>query len=206
MISAAALAMSTALAGFAYAAAPGGPTTTDDTSVVSTVAPATASHDVNDAADVSDGRLAGRIGGGHGADDVNDAPDDSDGRVGGGHGADDVDRLGPGRTWATTRGRQVTVPTTRSATTWVTTTARPAAVPTTRSATTRVTTTAPAVGTARTTRSAPTTGWGPRLRRLTHPARPGTWGTFGPGGSPGASSVGRSRDRRPAVTGAPGSR
>src|SRR4051812_17398356 len=89
VISAAALAMSTALAGFAYAAAPGGPTTTDDTSVVSTVAPATASHDVNDAPDDSDGRLAGRIGGGHGADHVNDAPDDSDGRVGGGHGADD---------------------------------------------------------------------------------------------------------------------
>ena len=89
MISAAALAMSTAVAGFAYAAAPGGPTTTDDTSVVSTVAPATASHDVNDAPDDSDGRLAGRIGGGHGADAANDAPDDSDGRVGGGHGADD---------------------------------------------------------------------------------------------------------------------
>jgi hypothetical protein len=33
-----------------------------------------------------------RVGGGHGSDDVNDAPDDSDGRVGGGHGSDD----GPG--------------------------------------------------------------------------------------------------------------
>jgi penicillin-binding protein len=85
VISAAALAMTTALAGFAYAAAPGGPTPTDDTSVVSTVAPMTVSDDVNDAPDDSDGR----IGGGHGADDVNDAPDDSDGRVGGGHGADD---------------------------------------------------------------------------------------------------------------------
>ena len=32
----------------------------------------------------------GRVGGGHGADDVNDAPDDTDGQIGGGRGADDV--------------------------------------------------------------------------------------------------------------------
>ncbi|MCW2698835.1 MAG: hypothetical protein JWQ45_370 [Blastococcus sp.] len=85
MISAAALAMSTALAGFAYAAAPGGPTATDTISVVSPASTSAGHTDPNDAPDDSDGR----VGGGHGADDVNDARDDSDGRVGGGHGADD---------------------------------------------------------------------------------------------------------------------
>ena len=42
MISAAALAMTTAVAGFAYAAAPSGPTPTEDSSVVSTVTSALA--------------------------------------------------------------------------------------------------------------------------------------------------------------------
>jgi len=80
VISAAALAMSTALAGLAFAAAPDGSTPTHSSSMVS---PATST--TTDAPDDSDGR----VGGGHGADDVIDAPDDSDGRVGGGHGADD---------------------------------------------------------------------------------------------------------------------
>src|SRR4051812_22347208 len=117
VISAAALAMSTALAGLAFAAAPDGSTPTHSSSVI---APATTSSgaDVTDAPDDSDGRVGGghgvddaapspssvpapiptaRTHERHGADDVDDAPDDSDGRVAGGHasrgqGADD----GPG--------------------------------------------------------------------------------------------------------------
>jgi hypothetical protein len=65
VISVAALAMSTALAGLAFAAAPDGSTPTDSISVVTPAATSAGA-------------------------DVADAPDDSDGRVGGGHGADDA--------------------------------------------------------------------------------------------------------------------
>ena len=97
VITAATLAMSTALAGFAYAATSGGPTAREDSAVVSTVStePSTATSPAmptQDAPDDSDGR----VGGGHGADDVNDAPEDSDGRIGGGHGADDSSGPGSG--------------------------------------------------------------------------------------------------------------
>jgi hypothetical protein len=64
VISAAALAMTTALAGIALAAGPDGSTSTDDSSVRSPVSSSVV-------------RVA-------------DAPDDSDGRVGGGHGIDDT--------------------------------------------------------------------------------------------------------------------
>ena len=73
MITAATVAMSAALAGFAFAASPSGPTATDDTSVV---APATT------AGSTSTAHLPG--------------VDDSDGRVGGGHGADDPAGHDPG--------------------------------------------------------------------------------------------------------------
>ena len=62
VISAAALAMSTALVGFAYAATPGGPTATDTTSVVSPASTSAVSHDVSDAPDDSDGRVVSRPG------------------------------------------------------------------------------------------------------------------------------------------------
>jgi hypothetical protein len=106
VISAATLAMSTALVGIALAAGPDGSTPTDDSSVISPVSTSVAR--VGHAPDDS----AGRVGGGHGiddtavppssmpvpstrthersgADDVADAPDDSDGRVAGGQGVDD---------------------------------------------------------------------------------------------------------------------
>jgi hypothetical protein len=85
LITAATVAMSAALAGLAFAAAPDGSPNTD-TSVVSPAStPEVMPPTTPDAPDDSDGR----VGGGHGSDDVNDAPDDSDGRDGGGHGADD---------------------------------------------------------------------------------------------------------------------
>ena len=91
MITAATVAMSAALAGFAFAASPSGPTTTDDTSVVapaSTAGPTSTTHRPG-----ADDR---RDDNGHGSDDLDDGPDDSDGRVGGGHGSDgDGDDDGP---------------------------------------------------------------------------------------------------------------
>ena len=77
VISAAALALSTALAGFTYAAASDGPTPTEDTSVVS---PASTSSSAGPSSRTTSGATTPTS---------IDAPDDSDGRVGGGHGADD---------------------------------------------------------------------------------------------------------------------
>ncbi len=76
VLAAATVAMSAALAGFAFAAAPDGSPTTD-TSVVSPVS-TTAGTTSTAHRPLADDR------GPSGADDVNDAPDDSDGRVDGG--------------------------------------------------------------------------------------------------------------------------
>ena len=97
LITAATVAMSAALAGLAFAAAPDGSPTTDTSVVSPEVTPSTTPEvtpsttpevtpsttpqvtpsTTPDAPDDSDGR----VGGGQGSDDVNDAPDDSDGRV-----------------------------------------------------------------------------------------------------------------------------
>jgi hypothetical protein len=85
VISAAALAMSTALAGFAYAAAPGGPTATDPTSVVIPASTTAGASVMTGAPDDSAGRMVVR----HGADDPvgHDVGDDRSGARG--HGIDD---------------------------------------------------------------------------------------------------------------------
>jgi len=80
VITAATVAMSAALAGFALAAAPSG-SSTADTSMVSPVSTTGESTSTAHRPPADDR--------GRGADDVNDGPDDSDGRSGRGHGSDD---------------------------------------------------------------------------------------------------------------------
>jgi hypothetical protein len=95
VLTAATVAMSAALAGLAFAAAPDDSPTTD-TSVVppvstttGTTSAGTTSTGATSAADRSTADRSTADDRGRGSDDVNDAPDDSDGRVGGGHGSDD---------------------------------------------------------------------------------------------------------------------